>query len=126
SLDPTMRDVHSTECVVRTDLLEVAEGLAQRAMIPDADVVDRRLILPQLRNVEFFFGGVKSHIDLIQTVGRPGQRDILEQERCLQFEFVWFDDQFLKTPRNHLQGGYYNEQIATSPHHADTRPVSPR
>jgi hypothetical protein len=41
SIDPIAINVDIAECVVRTDLLELAEGLAQRAMIPDADVVDR-------------------------------------------------------------------------------------
>ena len=39
---------------------------------------------------------MKSHFDLVQTIGRSGQRDIVSQERCLQFEFVWLDDQALK------------------------------
>ena len=123
SIDPIAINVDIAERVVRTDLLELAEGLAQRAMIPDADVVDRRLILLHLRHVELFFGGVKSHIDLVQTIGRSGQRDIVAQKRCLQFELVWLDDQPLKTPRDHLQGSEQNDQIATNSKYGETRRV---
>src|SRR5262245_6694937 len=123
AIDPIAINIDLAERVVRSDLLELAEGLAQRAMIPDADVVNCRLILAHLRHVELRFGGVESHIDLIQTVGRSGQHDIVAQKRCLQFELVWLDDQPLKTPRDHLQGSEQNDQIATNSEYGETRRV---
>src|SRR5262249_40864213 len=93
-------------------------------MVPDADVVNRRLIVPYLRHVELRFGCVKSHIDLVQTIGHASQGDVELQERGLQFEFVWFDDQILKTPRDYFQGSEQNDQIATNTQYGEMRRVA--
>src|SRR5882724_2791896 len=69
AVDPIAIDVDIAERVVRADLLELAKGLAQWAMVPDADVVNRRLILPYPRHIELRIDGVNSHIDLVQTKG---------------------------------------------------------
>ena len=55
--------VHPHVVVELPEGLYLAVGVAQRPMVPDADVVDCRLILLYLRRVELPFGGVKSHID---------------------------------------------------------------
>src|SRR5215510_11182235 len=95
-------------------------------MIPDADVVDRRLVLLQLRDVELCLGGVKSHIDVVQTVRRPCQRDIMAQKRRLQRKLVWLDDQPLKTDRDDLQGSQKNDQIGTNSKYGEARRVCRR
>src|ERR1041384_8295109 len=92
-------------------------------MVPDADVVNGRLILSHLRRIELRIGGVKSHIDLVQTKSCTGQRDVVPQKRCLQFELVWLDDQSLKNSRDHDQGSEQNDEIAANSQYGDTRRV---
>src|SRR6476646_4649854 len=123
SVDPIAINADVAERVVRTNLLELAEGLTQRAMVPDADVVDRRLVLVDLHRFDLRFSGVKSHIDLVQTISHSGQRDIVAQKWRLQFELVWLDDQPLKSPRDYLQGSEQNDQIKTNSKYGETRHV---
>src|SRR5437867_12102897 len=81
-------------------------------MVPDADVADRGLILTQRRRGVFRFTGMKSHVDLIQAVGKTCECDIVSQERSLQFELVRLDEKALNTPRNNLKRSQQNDRIA--------------
>ena len=91
SVDPVAINIDIAERIVRADLLELPEGLAQGSMVPDADVVDRGLIL-RMRQGERFSVAMKSYFDPIQADRRTGESDVVSQERCFQFELVWLDE----------------------------------
>jgi len=82
-------------------LLELPECLAQRAIVPDADVPDGRLVALQLPWIETSFDGMKSHANLVQTVSRSACVMLYPRKGVSNWSSLGSTVKALKTPWNH-------------------------
>ena len=83
--------VHIHEVVVGADLLELAIGGQQRAVVPEANVLDGQIVAGQHRGAELLLGGEHLFLDLMEPVGQPRVLDVLLDVRPLQHAFVRHD-----------------------------------
>ena len=97
------------ELVVRADLLQLRERPQQRAVVPEPDVLERRLVARQRARVERLVGGKLFLLDAVETVGGARHPDVRLDVGALRRELVGRHAQALQERRVHAE--------ADHPHH---------
>ena len=77
SVEPVPIHIHVPELVVGPDLLQLSIGRQERQLIPQPDIVDRRLIGLERGGREVLLDRKRSGGDVMEIVGLSGERNVL-------------------------------------------------
>ncbi len=91
--------VHVDELVVGPDLLELPVGLQQRRIVPEAHVLDREVVAPQILAGQVLLGGEVPLLDVVELVGHAGVLDVPLDIGPLEDDLVGDDLEFLDDGR---------------------------
>jgi len=75
-VDAVPIDIDIRELVIRPDLLELAVGGEQGPGVPQADILEGRLVLAQVLKGQRLFGRELPLLDVVQAVGEAGVADV--------------------------------------------------
>ena len=101
SVDHVAVDVDVGKIVVGADLLDLPQGVLQRAPVPQPDVLERQLVVGQVECLERGVGRKRMLRDAIEGVRPPRELDVVPDIRLLSHELVRFDDEAAHIPADH-------------------------
>ena len=114
--------VHRGEVVVGADLLDLAEGLEQRLVIPQPDVVEGGAVAVDVGAGQLGIAGQRPLHDAIEREGAPRRLDVVLDVRRLAYLLVRGDDEALQRAGVELAA---ERDHAVERHGRDRRRLSP-
>ncbi len=93
AVDAVAVDVDVGEVVVGADLLDLAEGVLERVPVPEADVLERGLVVLGVGGVDGGFGGELVLREAVEAVGGARGFDVVRDVRLFADELVGLDDE---------------------------------
>ena len=97
-------DVDVGEVVVRADLLDLAQRVLQRAPVPEADVLQRRLVVRGVERFDARFRRERALREAVQAEREPRHLDVVRDVRRFAHELVRFDDEAVDVRADQRKG----------------------
>ena len=115
---PVAIDVHVVELVVEPDLLDLAEGSQQRAVVPEPDIADGVAVVREVTHLEARRGGIVAFRDAIDAEGHAGEGDVVLEVGPLAIELVRIDvDRMDRRRKDSEQDDVRPDRAADAPGH---------
>src|SRR3989338_2474875 len=115
--------INIDELIIGADLLELSVGRQQRTMLPQPDVLDRRVVAPQIGGGELFIGRKVFALDFIQTIGAPRALYVAFDKHTLRYGLVGRHAKTLHKGRIEIQPCQMDQD---QPSHANEKVLKPR
>ncbi len=94
-------DVDVGKVVVGADLLLLAQGVLQGVPVPQADVLQRGLIVGGVGGIDRGLGGKLTLLELVEPVCLLGELDVVGDVGGLAHQLVGLDDEVADVPAHH-------------------------
>ena len=96
-------DVDVGKVVVSANLLLLAQGVLQRVPVPQADVLQRGLIVGRVGGIDRGLGGKLALGELVQPISLLGELDVVGDVGSLAHQLVRLDDEVADVPAHQAQ-----------------------
>ena len=102
--------VHVVKIIVEPDRLNLAVGLQQRTFIPDSDILDGNIMVPNFIRTQGFIDFKIDFLDIVQIIGFTGKLNIVGDKGRFLGQLIGFDHKLLhqdgKTVCQRQNGAY--------------------
>ncbi len=122
AVDVVAINVDVGEIVVGANFLHLAQGVLQRMPVPQADVLERGLIVGRVRGVDGGFGRELALGKAVKPVGLPGHGDVVRDVGLLAHQLIGFDDEVSYVPADKGK----QEIAETGGQNSDNKPQAAR
>ena len=105
AVDLVAIDVDVGEVVVGADFLDLPQRVLQRAPVPQADVLERRLVVRGVDRLDAGFGRERPLHDPVERVRLPRHLDVVRDVRRFAHQLVRLDDEVADVPADDADDG---------------------